>query len=84
MATTCDGNQYLDYPQQYQIAYVAGAYDILEEYSPKIAECIGAKVKISQISDTLKDYYKKNPQKRHFPCNYILKESLKKVWNCPK
>lgn len=83
VATTCDGNEFLSYPEQYKIAYVAGVFDAFELYEPKISKCIGPKVKISQLSDTLMLHYKNNPQSRHLHCLKQIKIAIKEIWKCP-
>lgn len=82
MSATCDGNKYLSYTSQYQIAYLAGSYDMLEHKNTKIVKCLGTELRMSQLSDSLLIHYKSNPERRLNPCTKELLYLLKKKWNC--
>lgn len=91
-AATCNGNSFLQYPEQYRIAYVAGVWDTMEfmsdsikdEGSKKFIKCIGPSTKMSQLSDALKNHYELHPESRLHLCSEELLHVAVKVWKCNK
>lgn len=88
-ATIEDGNSFLEHLEsgstmrrQYVLGYVAGMYDSYERTDISLAECLGDRVKMGQIVDTISQYLRNNPQIRHEPLYYHYSVAIKSAFKC--
>lgn len=64
--------------RMFAIGYIAGVSDFLDG----MTVCSPEGVTLGQIRDLIRDYLDKNPQKRHYSADSLIRNRLEQLWPC--
>jgi hypothetical protein len=64
--------------RMFAIGYIAGVADFLDG----MTVCSPTGVTLGQIRDLIRDYLEKNPDKRHYSADSLIRNKLERMWPC--
>lgn len=64
--------------RMFAIGYIAGVSDFLDG----LTVCSPNGVTLGQMRDLIRDYLEKNPDKRHYSADSLIRNRLEQLWPC--